>query len=85
MSFPSVVAGGPDACTIHYSRADKVCHLHMLWPVVLLHMIWLVMLLQETVAQSLSHWRMTNAPLLHCVSFPIVCAGWAAAEDGCRV
>jgi hypothetical protein len=26
MAFPSVVAGGPDACTIHYSRADKVGH-----------------------------------------------------------
>jgi len=25
MAYPPVVAGGPDACTIHYSRNDKVC------------------------------------------------------------
>ena len=24
MSYPQVVAGGPDACTIHYARNDKV-------------------------------------------------------------
>ena len=24
MAYPSVVAGGADACTIHYSRNDKV-------------------------------------------------------------
>jgi Xaa-Pro aminopeptidase len=23
MAYPPVVAGGPDACTIHYSRNDK--------------------------------------------------------------
>ena len=24
MSFPSVVAGGPDSCIVHYLRNDKV-------------------------------------------------------------
>ena len=23
LAYPSVVGGGPDACTIHYSRNDK--------------------------------------------------------------
>lgn len=34
-SFPSVVAGGADACVIHYLRNDKV-HLSGLWQCALL-------------------------------------------------